>query len=225
MTTAHDQQPDEPSDYAFAGDTTLHVRRALEGDQESLSWVVGRFSPLLRAQAAHRLGPVLSRQLDPDDILAEAWLVVLGRLKDIAGREGHSTPRLLAFISETIRRIINHQLDLSIRRKDLVPDSNARSGSTSSGADPIALHAADITGVITHAMRDERNAAVEACLAQLQEPDREILILRGIEGCTNQETADELNEPPNTVSHRYLRALEKLRNALPNSIFDELADA
>ena len=43
--------------------TTMHVRRAIDGDRTSLEWLVTRLSPYLRAQASYRLGPAMSRRL------------------------------------------------------------------------------------------------------------------------------------------------------------------
>jgi DNA-directed RNA polymerase specialized sigma24 family protein len=51
-----------------------------------------------------------------------------------------------------------------------------------------------------------------------------VVILRAVEGLTTLEAAQELGEAPNTVSHRYRRAIEKLRAIVPNSLFDELSD-
>jgi hypothetical protein len=36
--------------------TTIHVQRAKHGDEESLNWVVQRFTPLLLAQACGPIG-------------------------------------------------------------------------------------------------------------------------------------------------------------------------
>jgi DNA-directed RNA polymerase specialized sigma24 family protein len=48
--------------------------------------------------------------------------------------------------------------------------------------------------------------------------------MRAIEGVSNQEAAAQLGETPTTVSHRYRRALAKLRGALPGSFLEELLD-
>src|SRR5262245_45645424 len=88
--------------------TSQRVRNAMSGDRESLGWVVIRFTPLLKAQAAWRLGPALVRQIEVDDILAEAWLVAVRRLGDLLRDDGHLTPRLLAFLGTTILHIVNH---------------------------------------------------------------------------------------------------------------------
>ena len=76
---------------------------------------------------------------------------------------------------------------------------------------------------VTKASRDEVGAALDECLASLPEKDRAVVLLRAVEGLSNQEAAEEIGEPATTVSHRYRRALEKLRRIVPNSFLDELS--
>jgi DNA-directed RNA polymerase specialized sigma24 family protein len=52
-----------------------------------------------------------------------------------------------------------------------------------------------------------------------------VVVLRGIEGLSNKEAAEEMDEASTNVSHRYRRALAKLRDRLPRSVFQDLADA
>src|SRR5262245_59213008 len=72
--------------------TTFHVRRARVGDEDSLAWVVERFSPLLRVAAEHRLGRVLRSIYEPDDLVQEVWLVALPKLAEISARDERYTP-------------------------------------------------------------------------------------------------------------------------------------
>jgi DNA-directed RNA polymerase specialized sigma24 family protein len=51
-----------------------------------------------------------------------------------------------------------------------------------------------------------------------------VIALRAFEGLSNSEAAEELDEKPNTVAQRYKRALSKLRELLPDSIFEDLPD-
>ena len=51
---------------------------------------------------------------------------------------------------------------------------------------------------------------------------REIIILRGIEQHPYDELSTVLGAAPKALSARYRRALEKLRQELPDSIYGEL---
>src|SRR5262245_49179839 len=183
--------------------TSWYVQRAIRGDKECLAWVVTHFSPLLRAQAAWRLGPRLRAQVDPDDVVSDAWLVVLGRLRDLDRDGGRTTPRLLAFVGTTILRIVNRRIDQAVRRARTMPQGPAAGDDV---PDPVAGLADTVTGAVTHAARTELGAALGRCLAELQEKDREVILLRVAEGLSNEEASRELDEAPNTVSHRYRRA-------------------
>src|SRR5262245_16381349 len=197
--------------------TAIRVRGAIAGDRESLGWIVTRFSPLLRAQAAWRLGP-LAGQVDVDDILAEAWLVMLRRRNDLVLDGRRATPRVLAFLGTTVLNLVNNRIKAAVRQKR----RTAPSPRPELEIDPLDELAATVTGALTAAARGEIGSRLDASLAALPEKDREVVLLRAVEGLTNLEAAQELDEPPNTVSHRYRRAIEKLRAIVPDSLFDEL---
>lgn len=195
--------------------TSLHVRRAAGGDAESLSWIVGRFSPLLLAQARYRMGGVLRNAYDPEDVVNEVWAAALPRLAGLQARDGRHTPVLMKFLSTTLLYHVNNLL-----RRQCV-----REGPEPAPAAPTASElGAEATGVLSRAVRDELRGLVLEALDALSEDDRRILVLRGFEQRPNQEVAEALGLLPNTVAVRYRRALEKLRRELPGSIFAELDD-
>ena len=200
--------------------TSLQIRRAVQGDRECVNWVVTHFTPLLKAQAAWRLGPRLRNQVDPEDIVAEAWLIMLRRLGDLDRDEGRATPRLLAFLGTTILHIVNHRIEQAVRAKRRM----APSPSGDDRPDPMGELEAAVTGAVTAAARTELASALDACLSALPDRDREVILIRAVEGLSNQEAAVELGEAPTTVSHRYRRALAKLRESVPGSFLDELLD-
>jgi RNA polymerase sigma factor (sigma-70 family) len=221
-------EPEEGPEHApgpagAGGLTSHHVHRALRGDAESLAWIVTHLTPIFRAQAAWRLGPRLRDVVDPDDVVADAWLVVLGRLGDLDRLGGRATPRLVAFVGTTILRIANRRIDTFLRRATGPLPADAGSPEDAKAADPTGVLQASITGAVTNAARAELGAALERGLADLSEKDREVVLLRVAEGLSNEEAARELGEAPNTVSHRYRRALEKLRKAMPDSFFDDFS--
>lgn len=200
--------------------TSQHVQQAIRGDRESLGWVVGRFSPLLRTQVIWRMGPRLGSQVDPDDVVAEAWLVALRRLSDLDREGSHSTPRLLAFLGTTILNLVNRRIEeAAIRSRRMAP-----SPASSDVHRPEDEWEATMTGAVSHALRTELAGSLDSALASLQQTDREVIVLRTLEGLSNSEVAAQLGESPTTVSHRYRRALAKLRASLPKSFLDELPD-
>lgn len=199
------------------GLTSAHVRRAKDGEAPSVAWIVERLSPLLLAHAAFRLGPQLRVHHDPQDLVDDAWMVALPRLPDIAGSGGRHTPALLRFLTTTILYRVNN-----LARKHLRGGAAPESGPETGADGALDRLPADLTGVVTAAARREVRGAVAAALARLDERDREILLLRGIEQQPNGVVAGLLGLTPQAVSMRFQRALERLRAEVPESVFGEL---
>jgi len=202
--------------------TTYHVRQAHGGDEESLRWLVARFTPLLLAAAAYRLGPRLRGIYGPEDIVQDAWTVALPRLGDLVPRAGRYTPVLLKFLGTTLILRVQHLMRKHIReaRKPAAgpPDSEAPEGE-----DQFRSLPARQTTLLRRLIRRERRDLVTSALERLEERDRGIIILRGIEGQPYREIGILLKEDAKSLAVRYQRALEKLRRELPRSVFEELS--
>lgn len=202
--------------------TTLHVRRAEAGDPASLEWVVTRFSPLLLAQAAYRLGPRLRPLYDPEDVVNDVWAVALPRFRELSEREGRATPVLLRFLATTLLYRVNDLVSRHISR-GAGPVARAEAGGGGPTTDPVARLLDERSSVVSRLVKREALGAVLAGLEELEPLDRQILILRGIEQASNQTAALLLGIEPKAASMRYARALARLRSRLPDSLFDELS--
>jgi RNA polymerase sigma-70 factor (ECF subfamily) len=194
----------------MTNDTSLHVRRARQGDAASREWIVQRFHPILVAQARLRLAQVGVDECDPEDLVHEAWAAALPRLPELAERAGRETPVLLKFLATTLLHHVNNLARRKLRR-------GTAAGDTALEGVPAVQRRA-----LSEAVSREAVAAVERALDALDPRDREVVLLRGIEQLPNADAAALLGESENAVSLRYNRALEKLRRALPLSIFAEI---
>ena len=67
------------------------------------------------------------------------------------------------------------------------------------------------------AIEQELARRLRQALAQLPENDAEVLLLRNLEGLTNEEAAQVLGIDPSATSKRYGRAILKLRKLLLES--------
>jgi len=198
------------------------VHRAKEGDAASVAWLVTRFSPLLLAQASYRLGPELRTHCDPLDLVNDVWLVALPRLPSVGAGGRRETPALLKFLSTTLIYRTNNLARKYLRRdraRAEDPDT-----ANADDADRLAALPADTIGVLTAAVRAERRNAVTEAIEGLDELDRRIVILRGIEQAANETVASALDMNASTVAHRFRRALGKLRDRLPHSVFTDLIE-
>lgn len=199
-------------------ETTIHIRRAGAGDASSVGWLVARFSPLLLAQARYRLARGLRRHYEPEDLVADVWAVALPQLAASDRWREQPSRALVRFLSTTLIYRLNNLMRKHLKRDRLLGQDQAED----SGSDPVAQLPAETTGVITRCIQNEHHSEVLRQLDQLDPIDREIVVLRGIEQNANETVANLLDLKPNTVSHRYRRALEKLKQQMQGSVFGEL---
>lgn len=202
------------------GETTYHVRRAKDGDDDSVTWIVDRFRPLLSEFAAMKLGKSLRRFCDPEDLVNEAWGIALPKLRDLRSTgEGRSTPVVVRYLTGTITRLCWNLMRKHVIGKpgSVEPDEGQTSVVTPDLTDPGA-------GVMTGAAQNETARRVRQALQQLEHKDREIVLLRGIEQLSNGEVAEQLSIAKGTVAVRYHRALKRLREQVPDSVYAELPD-
>lgn len=195
--------------------TTMHVRRAVGGDSDSLEWLVARLTPLLLAHASYRMGDVLRRHHDPEDLVDDAWLVALPRLSRLTARDGRLTPVLLRFLTTTLLNQIRN-----LARKHLRGESS--SGRGIQPGPEVDNIASDQSSIVSRTVRGELVSEIQDRLNALSEDDRRVILLRGVEQQSNATVGQLLELEPGTVSKRYHRALERLRAGLRNSVFDEL---
>ncbi len=193
-------------------DTSVQLRNAVDGDRDSLGWLVAHLSPLLLAQARWRLAGGTVHTIDAEDLVQEAWLVALPRLRELVPREGRLTPVLLRFLATTIVHRVNNLVRESLRRGP----SYAGEGATEGTPD-------DRTGVVTAAVRAEQRRQLLATIEALEPGDREVLLLRGVEQRSLATTAELLGITDAAVTMRYTRALARLRDKIPGSLLDDLA--
>lgn len=201
--------------------TTWHVRKAIDGDVESTAWMIEHLAPLLLEHAAWRLGPA-ARWVDPRDLVQDAWVATLPRLRDLQPRDGRFTPVLLRFLSTTVlfstQRLLRRE---AVRRRSAAAPTDADASGAGDAVHGIASPHSDAPA---RAMRSEAQDLVRTAIATLPSPDREIVLMHGIEQQRAHVVAGLLGLSKDAVSKRYQRALARLRQAMPSSVFDELSD-
>lgn len=201
------------------GQTSIHLRRAVKKDWESLEWIVERFTPLLRAQAELRIPGRLRTLMDPDDLVSDVWAITLGKLEMIGAIDRRFTPMFVKFLSTTLLHRAGTLLQKHIQGKPWQVQATGEEGQ-----DPLQSLSAEDSSLLTKVHRSDLQQRVQAAIRNLGDLDREIVILRGIEQVSNADVARKLKMPENSVAQRYRRALGKLRDALPGSVFDELGE-
>lgn len=206
----------EPS--SIDRETSLHVRRAVDGDTVSTSWIVGRFTPLLLAQAYHRLLPSLRAHVDPEDVVQDVWIRVLPKLGELTAQRGY-TRSLLKYLGVAVLRRVR---DLTERY--VIGKPRAHGSGEEGASDPMGRIPEDRTGIVSHVVREERKGRLHEVLTELSERDRELIVLRGIEQQPPAQVAALLDMTENAVAVAYHRALKRLRDHVPGTVLDDLVE-
>ncbi len=202
-------------------DTTRVLRSALAGDDAAWEWVVRRISPLLVTQAEHRMHPRLRQICDPEDVVAEAWLRALPVLRgEFSVASGRCTPRVVALLAKTVQYRI-----LELLRK-LTPNSKGRARSESAlsledaGVEPAGRSASPVKAL----MVADDVVSIVRLLRRLDDLDRNIVVLRLVEGVSARDVAERTGMTESAIHTRLSRALQRLRGECPDGIFDEFDD-
>jgi RNA polymerase sigma factor (sigma-70 family) len=169
---------------ASGADRELLARYQATGDQDALGEIVRRHARLAYAACLRVLG---------DHHAAQAAFVTFCRRARQLSDEGS----LRAWLYETARlTAVVHRRNLAIRRK------HEEQAMREPGRSIPSFAAAD----------DDLMAGLDQALDRLAPKLRESVLLRYMEGLSNEEAAAELRCPAGTISARASRGLEKLRH-------------
>ncbi|MCP3981951.1 MAG: sigma-70 family RNA polymerase sigma factor [bacterium] len=179
--------------------TTL-LRRAREGSREALNDLFERYSARLLAVIRLRMGRGLRSRLDSRDILGASMLKAFRKLDGFAGDDSRT---LMAWLARIAENELRDQADFHGRGKrdagrDVVP---------SGGLDELA---ADVRTQSSRVVLDERLSQLERALLQLDEPQREVILLRKLEEMSYVEIGRRLNKSPDACRMLLARAMTAL---------------
>jgi RNA polymerase sigma-70 factor (ECF subfamily) len=199
---------DEPA--SDSAETNELLRQARCGSQQAFDRRFRRDQLDLHEFVARRLDPRLRARVDPSDVVQETQLEVLQRLADFLQRQPmpfrlwlHKTAyeRLLRLHRQHVgaaRRAVGREVPLPDRSSLLLAQRLLAPGSSPSG----------------QCDRRERVRRVRQVVAQLPEADREVLVMRALDGLSYQEVACLLEIDPTTARKRHGRALLRLHQLL-----------
>jgi RNA polymerase sigma-70 factor (ECF subfamily) len=167
------------------------IRRAQEFDQEALGWLYELFYPKLYNYAYLQLGDVHQAE----DLASEVLLRVLESLK---GYRFRGVP-LAAWVFRIAR---NYLIDLS-RRRQRRPQVGLYEGIPDAQDSPQAV-----------AERSAAQDEVRLALTKLTEEQRQVIILKFVEGMDNASVARVLGRSQGAVKSLQHRALVSLRKII-----------
>lgn len=185
------------------------------GDAGAVNQLLERHRDSLRRVINLRLDRALLRRVDASDIVQDVLLEANTRLADYLRDPRlpfHLWLRQLArdHIIDMHRRHRGAQRRSLDREQPLaVPGTGGQSSINLAGIVPDA----ELTPAAA-ALRKELEERFLLALEQLEEDDREIILMRHVEQLGNTEVAQALNLSPAAAGMRHLRALRKLRAVL-----------
>jgi RNA polymerase sigma factor (sigma-70 family) len=203
-------------------EASRHVHQAVRGSDSSLAWLVERFTPALLLQAERRMGDTLRRHVEPTDLVDDVWLVAIRRMPDLHPVEGRAVRVLMRFLGTVLLRHIRDVYEKLLRRAALGSALDRVGKDAQSSIERLSQISSSATGSVSGLIRAERLAAIRAAIDELDPLEREIVTSRAIEGASAADVAAELELTPNHLGVTLHRAIRKIRERLPDSVFDDL---
>lgn len=184
--------------------------------EEAVAQLFDRYRAKLARMVVLRLDARLTGKVDADDILQDAFVEANRRIEGFLRQPNVPFFVWLRQLTGQIlidlhRRYLGAQMRDVSREVSLDPWGAASHGS----ALLLAQLSASLTSPSQCAVRNEMVQQLRAALQELGASDREVLILRHLEELGNNEVAEVLGIDKCAASKRYVRALGRLRDAMP----------
>jgi RNA polymerase sigma-70 factor (ECF subfamily) len=194
-------------------DTDLLLCRAAAGDAAARGELLDRHRHRLKRMVAVRADPRLAARVDPSDVVQEALAEAAAKLdRYLRDRPLPFYPWLRRLALDRLATLFRHHVGTGRRS---VTREEVRMGLSDQSAGELAERLfARQSGPAARLHRQEVQARVRAALSGLRETDREVLVLRHLEGMPPKEIAAVLGVSEGAVHTRHLRALRRLRELL-----------
>lgn len=176
------------------------LARIQAGDQEAWNDLYLRYRDRLLFTIRCRLGPGLRARLQSEDVLHSVVRQALVDLERFRPRDEGALGRYLHVC------VLN-----KIRKKGAFFGAQRRAGEQTLSDTLLArLPGAGLDGYIEH----DRYAALERAIQRLPEAMREIVLLRSVQGMSNQEAAAATGKTPAATAKLHQRAIARLAVAM-----------
>jgi RNA polymerase sigma-70 factor (ECF subfamily) len=186
--------------------------RARDGDRQAFSAVMQRYNQRLFRIARS----VVKNDSEAEDVLQEAYLRAFTA---IGGFRAESS--LLTWLTQ----ITLNEARGRLRKRRPQVGLEAIEAAQEDGGQVILFPRPAAGTPESDAARAQTRRLMEAAIDELPDAFRLVFILREIEECTVEETADRLGLLPETVKTRLFRARKLLRKALEARLLSSLTEA
>jgi len=197
-------------------DPALLLARAADGDADAWGRLLASHQERLTGVVTFRLDPRLRGRIDAADVMQEAFISATARRTEFFAQTTQPLFLWLRWmVGNTLLELHRHHLGVQARdaRREVAAGRH-RDGDDSTRAALVAQLTAGVTGPSTAAGRAEVGERLNEALGRMEPLDREVIALRHFEQLTSAEAAQVLGIQERAAAKRYLRALERLREAL-----------
>jgi RNA polymerase sigma-70 factor (ECF subfamily) len=194
-------------------ETEQLLAQAAAGDADARDRLLALNRPRLKRMVAVRMDPRLAARVDPSDVVQEALADAVQKWdRYVRERPIGLYPWLRRFAWERLMK--QYRRHVVARRRSVNREERRMRLPDHSALRLARRIAGSTTGPSAQLRRDESRNQVRAALAKLRPVDRELLVLRHLEGLSAREIADVLGKSEGAVNTRHVRALTRLRKLL-----------
>jgi RNA polymerase sigma-70 factor (ECF subfamily) len=186
------------------------IEAARRGSGDALGQVLAYCRPYLLAIANEQMEPDLQAKLGASDLVQDTFLEAQ---RDFAQFKGHCKNDLLGWL----RQILLHNLATASRqyrdteKRQIQREIDQRTASMKEVLEEIADEGSTPSA---HAVRQERDEALQRALAQLPEHERSVIAWRTYERCSFEEIGRRLKRSAEAARKLWARAVERLQKIL-----------
>jgi RNA polymerase sigma-70 factor, ECF subfamily len=191
------------------------LSEAKAGDAGAVEQLLGGFREPLRRVIDLRLDPALGRRVDASDIVQEVLIEASQRLTEYLRAPTMPFHLWLRHLAQD-RIIDTHRRHRLAQRRSIDKEQPIqRPAWAEESSVQLVAHLVDGERTpASAAIQQELQRRLDAALVELDEADRDIILMRHHEQLSNQDVAAALGLTEAAASMRYLRALRKLRAIL-----------
>jgi RNA polymerase sigma-70 factor (ECF subfamily) len=197
------------------------LAEAKGGGEEQLGKLLTLYRNYLTILATTQLDARLRRRISPSDLVQEA---MLGAYRDFGKFRGNTERELLAWLRQILINCLHHAYEAHIQagRRDIRREISLDDMNRAMDRSVIRLaHVLADRGPSPSAPARERERSVALAdqLARLKSDDRDVIVLRNLQGLSFEEVAERMGRKPGAVRMLWLRAIERFRQVYQVDVF------
>ena len=202
-----------------SSETQELLDRAKRGDERAVNALFDRHREAVRRLLHLRMDRALAARVDASDIVQDVLIEANRRLSNYLANENAMPFHLWLRALARDRLIDTHRRHRVAGRRSVDREQRLGAGAYGDRSSldlAAALRDSEPTPAAA-ALRNELELRFQSALDQLDEVDREVIMMRHFEHLSNREVAQALNLSDAAAGMRYLRAIRRLRTVLGES--------